>query len=79
MRAKPCKGPSAIEMCHLAQPTGLTFGQARFTPPCGAKALPYLMGAVPDAVEREEILARVEAHLAWLSERFAPPEQPPRI
>lgn len=79
VQAKPCKSQSSIEMCHLAQPSGLTSGQARFELPCGGKALPCPMGALPDAAEREEILAFVAAPLAWPSQSFAPPEKPPRI
>lgn len=79
LHAKPCPTQSSIEMCHIAPSSGLTPAQAGFELPCGAKALPCLKDALPSGAEREEVLAFVEAHFAWLSQTFGPPEKPPRI
>lgn len=79
LHAKRCPTQSAVEMCNAAQPLGLMPGQSGFEQPCGAKALPCLKAAVPRGAEREETLAFVDAHVAWISQTFGPPEKPPRI
>lgn len=76
---KPCPTQLSFEICHAPQQLGLLSGQSSLELPCGAKAIPCAKGASPSGAEREEVLAFVDAHIAWTSQSYGPPEKPPRI
>lgn len=77
--AKSCPSQSSIEMCYSADHLAVMSGQSSLEQPCGSKALPCLKGVLPDVAEREAVLVFSEAHMAWISQTFGPPEKPPRI